>query len=117
MDIEIVRRFYENVPPNSEIVQMKYSSYKKHYSDCKTVSGSYDSELKTIKVYIPNGRMKPSGVRGERYHYIKCKATDGQRVFEITYKAITAENAEKQHRKWCKKFGYTPVPFETPTTY
>lgn len=115
MDIEVVRCYREQ-PDNTEIVQMLYSQYKKHYADCRTVSGSYDSRWKTIKVYVPEGRMKPSGVRGQRYGYFLCKATDGKRVFEITYKAITAENADKRHLKYCKEHGYKPVPLETQTT-
>ena len=34
-------------------VKMSYMEYKKNYADCKTKSGSYDGEEKTITVYIP----------------------------------------------------------------
>lgn len=34
------------------IKEMHYGEYKRSYSNCKTVSGSYNSETKTIKVYI-----------------------------------------------------------------
>lgn len=43
---------------------MKYSRYKQCYADCRTVPGSYDADLKTINVYVPEGRMKPSGCGG-----------------------------------------------------
>lgn len=46
---------------------MKYSRYKKSYSDCETIHGTYDKETKTIGVVIPDGRMKNSGVRGQSY--------------------------------------------------
>lgn len=36
-----------------EKVLMKYSEYKKNYSECKTKKDSYDSENKTIIVFVP----------------------------------------------------------------
>lgn len=35
-----------------EIREMHYAEYKKNYSECKTVSGSYDAKTNTIKVFI-----------------------------------------------------------------
>lgn len=37
---------------NHEIRDMHYAEYKKNYSECKTVSGSYDAKTKTIKVFV-----------------------------------------------------------------
>lgn len=87
--------------------RMLYRQYKQHYSDCRTVPGSYDSYEKTVEVIIPEGREKPSGVRGQKYHYFKLWAEDetGKRV-QIPYKAITAGNALKQHILFCKQNGY-----------
>lgn len=34
------------------IKEMHYSEYKRNYSNCKTVAGSYNSKTKTIKVYV-----------------------------------------------------------------
>lgn len=34
-----------------ECVEMLYRDYKRDYSDCKTVPGSYNGETKTIKVW------------------------------------------------------------------
>ena len=34
------------------IKEMRYSEYKVNYPDCRTVPGSYNSETKTIMVYI-----------------------------------------------------------------
>lgn len=78
--------------------RMKYSQYKKHYADCKTVPGTYDMIEKSIIVLIPEGRMKKSGVRGQRYNYYRFSGIDkktGKKV-EVTVKAITGENAIKQ---------------------
>lgn len=78
--------------------RMKYSQYKKHYADCKTVPGTYDTIEKSIIVLIPEGRMKKSGVRGQRYNYYRFSGIDkktGEKV-ETTVKAITGENAIKQ---------------------
>lgn len=78
--------------------RMKYSQYKKHYADCKTVPGTYDTIEKSIIVLIPEGRMKKSGVRGQRYNYYRFSGIDkktGEKV-ETTIKAITGKNAMKQ---------------------
>ena len=78
--------------------RMKYSQYKKHYADCKTVPGTYDTIEKSIIVLIPEGRMKNSGVRGQRYNYYRFSGIDkktGEKV-ETTVKVITGENAIKQ---------------------
>ena len=81
--------------------RMKYSQYKKHYADCKTVPGTYDTIEKSIIVLIPEGRMKKSGVRGQRYNYYRFSGVDqatGESV-EVTIKAICGENAIKQLRR------------------
>ena len=44
------------------IKRMRYSQYKEHYADCRTVPGTYDKINRSIEVVIPDGRMKPSGV-------------------------------------------------------
>lgn len=78
---------------------MKYSQYKKHYSDCKTVPGTYDKDYKTIEVMIPDGRMKPSGVRGKRFYGYRFRFTNGNGTFVVTYKAVCKENAIKKLMK------------------
>lgn len=89
--------------------RMRYSQYKKHYSDCATVPGSYDKDLKTIEVLVPEGRMKPSGVRGERFRHYEMFARDSSgQIYRGVYRAITEDNAVKQHTKLCKLSGYTP---------
>lgn len=92
-------------------MRMSYRQYKTHYSDCK--AHDYDPTDKTIEVDIPYGRMKPSGTRGKKYDTYTLKATDGENVFVCEYRAITFENAEKQHVKYCKDNFYTPVSADT----
>lgn len=93
-----------------KIIEMTYANYKKHYADCKTVKGSYDERRKMIKVVIPEGRMKNSGVRGERFHSYELYLIDekGKEGYCL-YRAVCFENAVKQHLKWCKKNNWTPV--------
>lgn len=78
--------------------RMLYRRYKTAYADCQTVPGTYDKVTKTIVVIIPDGRMKKSGTRGQRYNYYRFSGVDkitGKKV-ETTVKAITGENAIKQ---------------------
>ena len=79
-----------------EIYKMPYRQYKGHYADCETVVGSYDEETGTIEVIVREGRMKPSGVRGKRFHSYKVTHANGH---YSTYRAVSGENALKQARK------------------
>lgn len=61
------------------IVRMHYSEYKKNYSECKTVEGSYDKRTKTIEV-ITKQSKKTNGLFGlcPRCHswcYSDCECT------------------------------------------
>lgn len=38
---------------SAEVVEMLYKDYKRSYSYCDTVPGTYDPETKSIKVYVP----------------------------------------------------------------
>ncbi len=96
---EVVYSFVEPLPDGVRHT-MRYSQYKKHYSDCKTVPGSYDRRFKTIDVIVPEGRMKPSGTRGERFKCIWLKVGDSRETaFEHGFKAISVQNAIKQAKK------------------
>lgn len=80
------------------ILTMKYSRYKSAYSDCKTVPGTYNKLYKTIDVDIPEGRMKPSGTRGQRYRYMQFNGKDlktGNPV-SVFIKAVSVQNAVKR---------------------
>lgn len=52
------------------VERMLYRRYKTSFSDCEIVPGTYDKATKTIEVEIPEGRMKKSGVRGKRFHWM-----------------------------------------------
>lgn len=87
------------------IWEMPYRQYKEHYSDCETIIGSYDPHVDsqgcpqghaTIKVIIREGRLKNSGVRGQRFHTYKFQTECGEIV---TYRAVCEENARKQMKK------------------
>lgn len=53
----------EEKSENCEEVRMSYREYKENYADCKTKSGSYDKEEKTIVVYIPKQDEKEEDSR------------------------------------------------------
>lgn len=93
--------------------RMHYSQYKNHYSDCQTVPGSYDKVTKSVEVILPEGRIKPSGVRGKRFHGYQIGLTDktGKHGY-CTYRAVSEENAIKQHIKWCNENGWVPGEVE-----
>jgi hypothetical protein len=92
---------------------MLYRKYKQHYSDCKTIPGTYDKNCKTIQVDIPEGRMKNSGVRGQHFHGYELwlRKQDGTEGYCV-YRAVSKQNAMKQHTKWCKENGWQPI--DTP---
>lgn len=78
-------------------VRMPYRQYKKSYSDCKTVAGSYNKGNKSIEVIIPDGRMKPSGTRGQSYKYIWFDGVDaGGKPVRVCIKAVSTKNAVKR---------------------
>ena len=83
--------------------RMLYRRYKTSFRDCETVAGSYDKETKTILVILPDGRLKPSGVRGKVYHYLEFHGTERRtgRAVSITIKAVSTENAVKRLPKDC----------------
>lgn len=76
--------------------KMPYRQYKKHYADCETVAGSYDAEYREIEVIIREGRLAPSGVRGEHYSGYQF-LIDG--TWHTTYRAVSEENAERRCRE------------------
>lgn len=88
--------------------RMRYKQYKESYADCDTVPNSYNKDTKTIEVLVPKERLKPSGTRGQSYHYfngVKVKDKNGNIVNIGGIKAISWTNACKQIRK----MGYEPI--------
>lgn len=98
----IMEQIEEQVKAGGEVMRMDYRRYKKHYSDCLTVPGSYIEgtryDVPTVMVCIPVGRMKASGSRGKRYHTWTVENEAGERA---SVKAISPDTATRQaHRKW-----------------
>lgn len=93
----------------NQIVRMLYSRYKNHYSDCETVWDSYDKKSKTIEVIVPEGRMKPSGVRGQTFKHMMFVGieNDTGRQVKVWVKATCADNARKQLKMY-----YPGITFE-----
>lgn len=89
---------------------MPYARYKRHYADCKTVPGSYDKDYCTITVLIPAGRLKPSGTRGQHYrgYEMWCEDCYTGNKYRMVYRAVSEENAIKQHQKECRARGFQP---------
>lgn len=85
------------------VERMLYRRYKQHFSDCETVPGSYDKATKTIEVELPEGRMKPSGVRGQRFKYLEFRGIENStgRVVRCTIKATCTANAIKRLPQDC----------------
>jgi len=78
------------------VYNMKYSQYKKHYSDCETLAGTYDSTDSTIDVIVREGRLKASGVRGKRFSDFLFRHENG--AVRCIY-AVSFENAWKRLEK------------------
>lgn len=95
-----------------DIIRMRYRDYKDHYADCKTVAGSYSASNKTIEVIVPEGRMKPSGVRGKSFmgYQLWCKDETTGKYYYSCYRATSKENAMKQHIANCKRINCVPCP-------
>lgn len=83
--------------------RMPYRRFKTSFSDCETLPGSYDASTKTIVVRLPEGRLKPSGVRGQRFLWLEFNGIENAtgRKVRCTIKAICLENAIKRLPKDC----------------
>lgn len=81
--------------------EIPFKQYKQHYSDCETVPGSFKEGTQyqpkaLITIIVRKGRMKNSGVRGEKFGYYTFRNELGK---EITYKAVSEENATNRVNK------------------
>lgn len=83
--------------------RMPYKRYKERYPDCETVPGTYNKGDRSIEVYIPDGRMKPSGTRGKGYKWLTFTGTENAtgRAVRIVIKSISTENAIKRLPRDC----------------
>ncbi|MDO5785554.1 MAG: hypothetical protein Q4P20_10885 [Eubacteriales bacterium] len=83
--------------------RMPYRIYKQSYADCDTIPGSYDKSNKTVEVIVPDGRMKPSGVRGQKFCTIWLHVgNDAEHTFEQGFRAVSTRNAIRQARRQYK---------------
>mgnify|MGYP007032357800 CR=1 FL=1 len=80
------------------IYEMPYRQYKRHYSDCEILAGSYDEKFKSIKVIIREGRLKNSGTRFKSFSIYAFRNINNCEE-EYVFKAICEENAWKQLKK------------------
>ncbi len=91
-----------------QIITMDYARYKKHYSDCEKVVGSYvafgcgEGGEQYIDVIVRAGRMKNSGVRGKSYGYYRFETPEGE---YIDLKAISEETASRRVPEGSKLVG------------
>lgn len=85
---------------NDFVWEMPYSQYKQHYSDCEVLAGSFIEALRDIpariSVIIREGRLKPSGVRGQHFSGYGFKSADGTYA---VYRAVSEENALRRCQK------------------
>lgn len=85
-----------SIQEGDQILTMEYRNYKEHYSDCETLAGSYHDETRTIDVIVRNGRLKPSGVRGQHFSDYLFEHPSGR--CRCIY-AVSPENAYKRLEK------------------
>ena len=82
------------------VIRMSYRQYKTSYADCETVYDSYDTITKTVDVIIPEGRMKPSGVRGKRFNTIWLfVGEDKDHLFKQGFRAVDYSHALRQAKR------------------
>ena len=92
----------ESLAEGDRLWEMPYRQYKMHYADCETLAGSYREiergrEIGSyITIILRAGRLKASGVRGERFSGYCCENENGEKV---TYRAVSEENAIKRVSK------------------
>ena len=103
----------ETAPSETEctVRRLPYREYKKKYNDCEIVKGSYNVEEKTIEVYIPNERIKPSGMRDQKINwYGFWFSVDGE-VFSTYYKAVNESNAARRFKSDCRRYHWEVSEF------
>lgn len=120
LDAQKAEQQIQSLNDGDIVWEMPYKQYKEHYSDCETVSGSFDDHCDsrgvpnghpTIKVIIRAGRLKNSGVRGKRFCRFRFTSVEldpkSGKPYGITIRAVSEENALKQLAKDPETKGYT----------
>lgn len=91
-----------SLAPGDFLWVMPYRQYKEHYSDCETVIDSYDKRDYTpaeITVIIREGRLKPSGVRGQHFHGYEFHVVEDGKKYRACYRAVSEDNALRRLNK------------------
>lgn len=107
-EAEKQKKQLESLEEGDEILYMTYKNYKERYSDCETLSGSFETvEGKAyIRVIVRCGRLKASGSRGQHYTtFLFRNVVTGQ---YRTIKAISEETGRRQ----LKRQGFNESEFE-----
>lgn len=89
----------ESLGEDDFVWKMPYKQYKEHYSDCETLAGSFERNEhtgdSTIKVIIREGRLKASGVRGQKFStFLFKRKENGKEIVRSIY-AVSYQNAYK----------------------
>lgn len=94
---ERIEKQKKSIKESDRVLHMEYSRYKNHYADCETIIGSYrggdEYRFATIWVIVPEGRMKPNGMRGQNVWSWPFVDEDGH---GMTISAIDLEHAKKR---------------------
>ena len=96
-----------------EIVRMGYGEYKRHFSDCETVAGSYIGGYeKSIEVIVPQicGKVTAKlAANGVICYYVDGKRVQRERVMYATLNpnAIQGEIDDTDNKKYAEKISDT----------
>ena len=86
-----------------QVIKMPYKQYKDHYSDCETVPNSFFRDEhtgdSTIDVVVRAGRLKASGVRGQKFMNYIFTGTENGKAGTYSAWAVCEGNARKQLAK------------------
>ena len=100
-DEDILNSQMASLNEGDQVLSMTYANYKKHYSDCEKVRGSFTviNGVARISVIVRKGRMVNSGVRGKSFRsYTICFKLESV-PHKANFRAVSYENAVKQCRK------------------
>ena len=82
--------------------RMAYRDYKRHYANCETVRGSYDTSTKTIVVLVPVSMMQPKRSASRRLRGILWPLGG-------IFVPVSSGAGERQKSKTSVKAIYRPV--------
>ena len=82
------KAYNDEMMKTHDVIEMHYGKYKNEYSDCKTVIDSYNSETKTIKVYV------------KKTEIVKEIEDTKNECIEILKTLMTEEDCKKQNKTY-----------------